>query len=71
MDKAWTSPAVLDSALTEIGLGRVQLISEPRQELMLMGGTGANSGITGTCTYEVEYLANNRYVSRAECAWQR
>ena len=40
-------------------------------ELVLVGGTGANSGVTGTCTYEVDYLANNRYVSRAECAWQR
>ena len=40
-------------------------------ELVLMGGTGNNSGVTGTCTYEVDYLANNRYVSRAECAWQR
>ena len=40
-------------------------------ELMLVGGTGSNSGITGSCTYEVDYLANNRYVSRAECAWQR
>ena len=40
-------------------------------ELMLVGGTGSNSGVTGTCTYEVDYLANNRYVSRAECAWQR
>ena len=39
--------------------------------LMLMGGTGNNSGVTGSCTYEVDYLANNRYVSRAECAWQR
>ena len=40
-------------------------------ELVLLGGTGANAGITGSCTYEVDYLSNNRYVSRAECAWQR
>ena len=39
--------------------------------LVLMGGTGNNSGVTGTCTYEIDYLANNRFVSRAECAWQR
>ena len=39
--------------------------------LVLMGGTGNSSGVTGTCTYEVDYLAHNRYVSRAECAWQR
>ena len=40
-------------------------------ELMLVGGTGVNSGVTGMCTYDVDYLANNRYVSRAECAWER
>ena len=40
-------------------------------ELVLVGGTGVNSEVTGTCTYEVDYLANNRNVSRAECAWQR
>ena len=39
--------------------------------LMLIGGTGSHSGITGSCTFEVDYLANHRYVSRAECAWQR
>ena len=33
VDKAWTSPAALDSALTEIGPGRVQRISEPRYDL--------------------------------------
>ena len=38
---------------------------------MLIGGTGSHSGITGSCTFEVDYLANHRYVSRAECAWQR
>ena len=40
-------------------------------ELVLLGGTGANAGITGSCTYEVDYLSNNRYISRAECAWRR
>ena len=40
-------------------------------ELVLLGGTGANAGLTGSCTYEVDYLSNKRYVSRAECAWQR
>ena len=39
--------------------------------LVLMGGTGNHSGITGTCTYDIDYLANSRFVSRAECAWQR
>ena len=40
-------------------------------ELMLVGGTGGNAGVTGLCTFDVDYLANNRYVSRAECNWQR
>ena len=40
-------------------------------ELMLLGGTGSHSGLTGSCTFEVDYLSNDRYVSRAECAWQR
>ena len=40
-------------------------------ELVLLGGTGGNAGVTGSCTYEVDYLANKRFVSRAECAWQR
>ena len=40
-------------------------------EIMIVGGTGNKSGITGSCTFEVDYLADNRYVSRTECAWQR
>ena len=40
-------------------------------DLVLAGGTGAFSGVTGSCTYDVDYLANNRFVSRMECAWRR
>ena len=40
-------------------------------ELLLAGGTGNNAGVTGSCTFEIDYLANNRFVSRAECTWQR
>ena len=40
-------------------------------DLTLVGGTGAFSGITGSCTFDVDYLANKRYVSRLECAWRR
>ena len=40
-------------------------------EIMIVGGTGRHSGVTGSCTYEVDYLANNRYVSRSECTWRR
>ena len=40
-------------------------------DLVLVGGTGAMSGVTGSCTYDIDYLAKARYVSRLECAWRR
>ena len=40
-------------------------------DLMLVGGTGTFSGVTGSCTFDVDYLANSRYVSRLECVWRR
>ena len=58
-------------SISKRGAGDVAQGGGGAGELMLMGGTGKNSGVTGTCTYGVDYLANNRYVSRAECAWQR
>ena len=38
---------------------------------MLVGGTGNNAGLTGSCTFEVDYLANNRYVSRVSPSFAR
>ena len=37
----------------------------------LMGGTGKYAGVTGSCTYETSYLAENQVVTEAKCAWQR
>ena len=37
----------------------------------LLGGTGKFAGVTGSCSYETEYLADNWLVTTAECAWER
>ena len=37
----------------------------------LLGGTGKFAGITGSCSYETEYLADNWIVVMSECAWER
>jgi len=37
----------------------------------LLGGTGKFAGITGTCSYETEYLADNWIVTTTECVWER
>ena len=37
----------------------------------LVGGTGKYAGLSGTCTYETEYLPGGFSVSLADCTWQR
>lgn len=37
----------------------------------LTGGTGKFAGLTGKCTYKVDYLTGNRLVSIAKCQWQK
>ena len=38
----------------------------------LLGGTGKYAGVSGTCEYSVDYLAENWLVSTAEhCKWHR
>ena len=39
-----------------------------RQEIV--GGTGKYAGITGSCTYTVDYVAGNRGISINTCEWQ-
>ena len=39
--------------------------------LQIVGGSGKFAGITGSCTYTVDYLADNRGVSIATCEWQK
>ena len=40
-----------------------------RQEIA--GGTGKYEGITGACEYIVDYLPDNKLVTRSTCQWQR
>ena len=40
-----------------------------RQEIA--GGTGKYAGITGSCEYFVDYLPDNKLVTRSTCQWQR
>ena len=37
----------------------------------LLGGTGKYTGITGDCTYTVQYFSDNRAVSPIKCQWQK
>jgi hypothetical protein len=39
--------------------------------MTITGGTGQYAGISGRCTYTVEYLANKKAVSRSKCSWRR
>ena len=40
-----------------------------RQEIT--GGTGKYTGIAGSCEYVVDYLPDNKLVTRSTCHWQR
>ena len=37
----------------------------------ITGGTGQYAGISGRCTYSVEYLPNKKAVTRSKCSWRR
>ena len=37
----------------------------------LLGGTGKYAGVTGSCTYKVDYMTGNRLVSVSKCQWQK
>ena len=37
----------------------------------ILGGTGAYAGLSGTCTYEVDYLPDDWVAMIADCTWQR
>ena len=38
---------------------------------VLLGGTGKYEGITGSCTYETQYLGSDRVAGTADCTWSR
>jgi len=37
----------------------------------ILGGTGKYAGITGRCSYTVQFVPDNRGVSTVRCQWQR
>ncbi len=37
----------------------------------LLGGTGRYAGITGSCSYQAEYLEGDRVVVHSDCSWSR
>jgi len=37
----------------------------------IVGGTGKYAGLTGSCTFKVDYLAANRLVGISKCQWQK
>ncbi len=37
----------------------------------IVGGTGQFEGITGRCTYTVDYLSRNKSVTKVKCSWQQ
>jgi hypothetical protein len=37
----------------------------------LRGGTGKYAGITGSCDYQTQYLADNQVVTIGECTWSK
>ena len=37
----------------------------------ILGGTGAYEGLSGSCTYDVDYLPDDWVVMIADCTWQR
>ena len=39
--------------------------------LEILGGSGKWAGIQGSCSYDVEYLAQRRLVATSECEWRR
>ena len=43
------------------GLGRAEF----------MGGTGKYAGISGSCSYDTEYMPDNRVVTSARCDWKK
>lgn len=37
----------------------------------ILGGTGAYAGVSGSCTYEVDYLPDDWVAMVTDCTWQR
>ena len=73
LDGACTSARPPGDMLFSIAKRRVEGAAEEggAGDLMLLGGTGSLEGITGSCSYDTDYLTETIYVTWAECTWQR
>ena len=80
---SWPLPETLDERALERRLLPAAAVSAPVERRRRscqpawfartrgLGQTNSPSGIAGSCTYDAGYLANDRFVSRMECAWRR
>ncbi|MDE2789023.1 MAG: hypothetical protein OXI81_01175 [Paracoccaceae bacterium] len=53
------------------GTGDVETGGGGQGTIEILGGTGVYAGISGSCTYEVDYMPDNWVVTIADCIWQR
>ena len=51
--------------------GGVEVGGGGEGRMELLGGTGRYAGVSGSCGYDVEYLAGKRLVLMADCTWRR
>ncbi len=73
------SPCVLINAMGEKlfvlakrNLGDIGVAGQGGEgRLQLLGGSGKFAGITGSCSYETEYLEDNWLVTIMACEWER
>lgn len=40
-------------------------------DMKIVGGTGAYAGMSGSCTYDVDYLPGDWVIMIADCTWQK
>ena len=73
LDGACTSASPSGDMLFSVAKRRVAGAAEEGGEgdLRLLGGAGSFEGITGSCSYDTDYLTETVYVTWAECTWQR
>ena len=73
LDGACTSASPSGDMLFSVAKRRVDGAAEEggAGDLVLLGGTGSLEGITGSCSYDTDYLTETIYVTWAECTWQR
>ena len=73
LDGACTSASPAGDMLFSIAKRRVDGAAEEggAGQMTLAGGAGSYEGITGSCSYNIDYLTETLYVTWAECIWQR